>query len=432
MGLISSAEPVNPFPGLRPFRPDENKMFFGRESEVGEISGKLLQNRIISVIGDAGCGKSSLINCGLIPEMISLTGKEKSSLKIISFNPGNDPIGNMKNAFALAISEKVLIIVDQFEELFTHNRDETGILKGENTSEFVVLLRNAVNQTSAEIYIVLAIRSENIGECAQIEGLTKLINNSNYLVPQMARGNYKSIFENSFLSAGARINPQLVVTVLDDISDLNDPLAILQHMMMRIYSYWHSTGETGRAVDLSDYLGAGTINGALSKHAEEAFEELDPELKVICRSMFRAMCGERIDRKETRHPLTLGSLKSILQCTGDEVSQIIEKFRAPSRSFLTPVFTVPLDEKSVIDFSTERLTGMWNRLKYWHEEELSSVMMYRQLSETSEMFQKGKATLLKDTDLHLAVKWRDSQKPTLSWAARYDPAFERVMVYQDK
>ena len=55
--------------------------------------------------------------------------------------------------------------------------------------------------------------------------LTKLINNSNYLVPQMTRGNYKSIFENSFLSAGARINPKLVVTVLDDISDLTDPLA---------------------------------------------------------------------------------------------------------------------------------------------------------------------------------------------------------------
>ena len=63
----------------------------------------------------------------------------------------------------------------------------------------------------------------------------------------MTRGNYKSVFENSFLSAGIRINPNLVATVLDDISELTDPLAVLQHLMMRIYSYWYSLGDTGRA-----------------------------------------------------------------------------------------------------------------------------------------------------------------------------------------
>ena len=174
-------------------------------AKVGEILRKLLQNRIITVIGASGCGKSSLINCGVVPEMISLTGKDKSSLKIISFNPGNDPVGNMTNAFAQAIQmiilttgtnlfhirrktmtgllqrkklliksdEKVLIIVDQFEELFTHNSMKQ-VSKGENTSEFVALLENAIRQTAVEIYIVLVIRSEYIGECAHIQGLQNL------------------------------------------------------------------------------------------------------------------------------------------------------------------------------------------------------------------------------------------------------------------
>ena len=103
MLLKPAAEPVNPFPGLRPFLPEESNMFFGRENESGEILRKLLKNRILTVIGAPGCGKSSLINCGVVPEMISLTEKDKSSLKIISFQPGNDPVGNMTNAFAKAI-----------------------------------------------------------------------------------------------------------------------------------------------------------------------------------------------------------------------------------------------------------------------------------------------------------------------------------------
>jgi len=463
MGLKPVAEPINPFPGLRPFLPEENNMFFGRESESGEILRKLLKNRILTVIGTSGCGKSSLINCGVVPEMISLTEKDKSSLKIITFQPGNDPVGNMTIAFGQALSddnlegreklavsdlkrehdwiastvknllikseEKVLVIVDQFEEIFTHSSDETDISSNVSTSEFVTLLENAVRQTSVEIYILIIIRSEYIGECAHIQGLTKLINDSNYLVPQMTKGNYKTVFENSFLSAGIRINPKLVATVLDDISELNEPLAVLQHLMMRIYSYRYSLGDTGKPVDLSDYIAVGTIASALSKHADEAYEELNQEGKEICRKMFRALTGNRINKKGIRHSLSVNSLKSILQCSDDEIFKVIENFRTPSRSFLTPGFKIPLNEKTVIDFSTDKLLSLWDRLKGWYDEELTSVRIYRQLSEASEMFQKGKATLLKDADLQQAIKWRDSQKPTLNWAERYDPAFERVMVY---
>jgi hypothetical protein len=103
MGIRPAAESINPFPGLRPFLAEESNLFFGRENESGEILRKLLKDRILTIIGAPGCGKSSLINCGVIPEMISLTEKDKSSLKVISFQPGNDPVGNMTNAFAQAI-----------------------------------------------------------------------------------------------------------------------------------------------------------------------------------------------------------------------------------------------------------------------------------------------------------------------------------------
>jgi WD40 repeat protein len=464
MVLKSATGAGNPFPGLRPFLSDDRNMFFGRESESGEILKKLLKNRILTVIGPLGSGKSSVVNCGVVPEMIRLTEQDNNSLKIVLFQPGTDPVANMTNAFTQAFSGnddvekrdisfishpkkdsdwltatvkklmikpdgKVLIIIDQFEDIFTCNSNEADVTGSNSNSEFVAMLENAINQTSADVYLLNVIRSEYIGDCANIRGLTNLINSSSYLLPQMTPGNFRSVLENSFLSAGARIDSNLVIRIMDDLSFQINPLAVLQHLMMRTFAYWGSLGDPARPVGISDYEVVGTIRNALSKHAEEVYEELNQDEKEICRKMFRAMTGYKVDIKKIRPPLNISTLKAIVQCSDNELFQVIEKFRAPGRSFLTPDYKIPLDEKSVIDFSTESLISIWDRLKGWVEDELSSARMYLKLSEASGMFQKGKANLLKDSDLKLAVKWRENQRPTLSWAERYDPAFERVMVY---
>jgi WD40 repeat protein len=108
---------------------------------------------------------------------------------------------------------------------------------------------------------------------------------------------------------------------------------------------------------------------------------------------------------------------------------MVEKFRITSRSFVTPRENVPLTDDSVIDLSHESLMRLWDRLKEWVDDEAASVQMYLRLSEASSMFQQGKTTLWRPPDLQLAINWRDHQKPTLTWAERYDPAYERAMVY---
>ena len=107
----------------------------------------------------------------------------------------------------------------------------------------------------------------------------------------------------------------------------------------------------------------------------------------------------------------------------------MERFRIPSRSFVTPRQDVPLSEDSIIDLSHESLMRLWNRLREWVDEEASSVQMYMRLSEASAMYQQGKTSLWRPPDLQLAINWRDQYKPTLAWAQRYDPAFERAMVW---
>src|SRR5512137_495933 len=90
---------TNPFPGLRSFEPDEDHLFFGRESRIDEILTRLRRSRFLSVVGTSGSGKSSLIRSGLIPSLYSgVMARAGSSWRIAIFRPGENPIGNLAEA----------------------------------------------------------------------------------------------------------------------------------------------------------------------------------------------------------------------------------------------------------------------------------------------------------------------------------------------
>jgi WD40 repeat protein len=464
MGPDFKTEKFNPFPGLRPFLPEESDLFFGRETESEEVLGKLLKNRFITVIGASGSGKSSLIYCGVLPKIKKLSAEKTSDWSILTLRPGNDPVGNLTEAFEKEIQEsgksldgsemvssllksgpdgiskvardlfagkagKILILVDQFEELFRYSTTTAGIIPGEEAGAFVKLLETAVEKPENEVYIIITMRSDFIGECAHFQGFTQLINSSNYLVPHMSRDNYRAAIEGPVKYGGAAIDADLVTTLLDDIGDQTDQLPVLQHALMRTWAHWQELDEPGRAIDFSDYDSVGTMSDAMSRHANEAFEELSPRGREICEKTFKTITEKGADNKGVRHPSSIKTIKSIVQCTGDELFEVVEKFRIAERSFITPRENIPLTDDSVIDLSHESLMRLWDRLKGWVDEEAAAVNMYLRLSEASAMYQQGKTTLWRPPDLQLALNWRDQHKPTLKWAERYDPAFERAMVY---
>ena len=99
--LIEPETGGNPFPGLRSFEPDEDHLFFGRESRIDELLTRLRQSRFLSVVGTSGSGKSSLIRSGLIPSLYSgLMTKAGSNWRVVLFRPGEDPIGHLADALA--------------------------------------------------------------------------------------------------------------------------------------------------------------------------------------------------------------------------------------------------------------------------------------------------------------------------------------------
>lgn len=461
---------ANPFPGLRPFSVEESHLFFGREGQCEIVLGYLARNRFAAVTGASGSGKSSLIYCGLIPALYGgFIPEAGSKWRIITTRPGNSPVENLAEAIAgsdktekneealllekqiiytilrrssfglvnavrqikLAKGENILLILDQFEELFRFKESRKDITAVNETEAYIKMLVNAIRQKDQPIYVVLTMRSDFIGECSQFQELTRLINKSNFLIPQMTRDDFRQAITGPLSVGGAEIDPQLLQHLLNAIEDKNDQLPVLQHVMMRTWEFWTRNNEPNAPLRMRDYEVAGRIENALSMHANEAYDELSEEGKVICKAMFRCLTEKGPDNKGTRHPATIKYIAEIAQVPDHKVIEVVNKFRAKGRSFITPGEDVVLDSDTVIDISHESLMRIWDKLKTWVDEEFSSVQMYLRLSEAASQYQIGKTGLWRPPDLQLALNWKKTQKPTLAWARKYNPAFEKVMVFLD-
>ncbi len=463
---------TNPFPGLRPFTVDECHLFFGREGQVDDILVKLSQNRFVCVMGYSGSGKSSLMYCGLVPVLfggfVTQTGP---NWNIIISRPGSSPFQNLAEAIVeylvsndrisiddrsihksiihsvlrsgshglVEVSrylqahklENVFFMIDQFEELFRFQDVVSDDEAFNEAQEYVNLILTAIQQRDVPVYCAVTMRSDFIASCSEFPGLTQAVNKSNYLVPQMSREQKKMVIEGPVAVGGGRISQRLVKKLLSDMGKNQDQLPILQHALMRTWDYWVHNHEEGEPMDLRHYNVVGKVSQALSQHANESYEELTSREKEIAEILFKSITEKSQENKGMRRPSKLKLVADLADADTQEVMTVIEHFRRPGRSFLMPAHYVPLTSDSVIELSHESLMRIWNKLNAWVEEEFESSTMYKRISDAAAMYQIGKTGLWRPPDLQLALNWQKKQRPTREWAQRYDPAFERAIVFLD-
>ena len=461
----------NPFPGLRPFEPDEDHLFFGREKQIDDLLRRLRSCRFLAVVGTSGSGKSSLVRSGLIAALQSgFMAKAGSSWRIATLRPGEDPTGHLAaslnapdvlgidtelastnrilleatlhrsnlglvNAVRQAripSQDNVLVVVDQFEELFRFRQSQEASSSRDEAVAFVKLLLEATQQDDVPIYVVVTMRSDFIGECMEFPGLPEAVNRGQFLVPRMTRDELRSAITGPVAVGEAAITPRLVLRLLNEVGNDHDQLPVLQHALMRTWDHWLHR-QQGGPIDIADYEAIGTMRQALSLHVEEAYQETAPTGgRRIVERMFKALTDTFSDPRGVRRPTSIQQLAAICEASELEVIEIVEIFRRRGRSFLMPPPAKPLDSRSIIDISHESLMRCWTRLITWAEEERVSAGIYVRLSQAAIWFEEGTAGLWRNPELELGVRWKEQNNPTRAWAERYNSHFTVAMDFLDR
>src|SRR5687768_9617340 len=469
--MMQARQTSNPFPGLRPFETDEYRLFFGREGQSDELLARLQRSNFLAVVGTSGSGKSSLIRAGLLPALRGgLMAGAGSGWRIAVMRPGGDPIGNLARELVqkdvliqaggglppaeaeavieatlktgslgvvdvarqgrLAEHEKLLIVVDQFEELFRfRSAVHETMSTGDEASAFVKLLLEASQQRQISIYVVLTMRSDFLGDCSQFQGLPEAINDGQYLIPRMTRDERRFAVTGPVGVTRGKITEPLVNRLLNDVGDNPDQLPILQHALMRTWNHWASHRRNGEPIGIEHYDAVGTMSDALSRHADEAWEELDERGQVVAEMLFKALTERGADNREIRRPTSLQDICAITNATAAEVVAVIDVFRGAGRSFLMPSAGVALKPETIIDISHESLIRNWDRLRAWVDDEAQSARIYRRLADAATDYYQKAGGLLDDVTLQYVLSWRERSKPEWAWGVRYHPGFNTAMAY---
>jgi tetratricopeptide (TPR) repeat protein len=394
-----------------------------------------------------------------------------SSWRVLIFHPGEDPIGHLAASLnspsvlgvdaELASTNKVLleatlrrgslglvesvrlaripsrdnllVVVDQFEELFRFRKSRQIENSRDEAAAFLKLLLDATRQEDLPIYVVLTMRSDFIGDCMEFEGLPEAVNAGLYLVPRMTRDELRSAITGPVAVGGGEISQRLVLRLLNDVGGDHDQLPLLQHALMRSWDHWETHPLSGESIDIGDFEAVGTLEHALSLHAEEAYDEAGfYGNQHIAEKVFKALTDTFSDPRGVRRPTSVQQLAAICQAPEDEIIKTIDLFRRQGRSFLTPSAETPLDSQSIIDLSHESFMRCWQRLSAWAEQERESAGSYFRIAQAASWHEHATGSLWVDPQLETGLQWRRENQPTAAWAERYEPNFTQAMDFLDR
>ena len=400
-----SAPEVCPFRGLAPFDAAHAEYFFGRERLVAGLVARLVGSTRLAVFGPSGSGKSSVLRAGLLPALANGVLPGSQRWRQVLIRPGEHPLAELGRALArlapdesegdgddplaaalgsLAPDERLVLAVDQFEEVFTACRDEA------ERAAFAAALVAAADDPDQRVVVVLAIRADFYGRCAEHRALAAQISANQVLVGPMSREELGRAIELPAKRAGLRVEPQLVSALIDDVADQPGGLPLLSTALLEL---WEE--RSGRTLREASYAASGGVSGAVARLAERAYRRLtEPQRERARAILLRLSDAEETAPVRRRVPL------AELETERDEDA-------AAALAVLTESRLVTVDEGTV-EVAHEALLSEWPRLRAWLDDDAEGRRLHQHLIHAAAEWQgagRDPAELYRGARLASALEW---------------------------
>lgn len=373
---------ICPYKGLAPFDRDDAEYFFGREELVAELVAHVVGTSLLAVVGPSGSGKSSVVRAGLLPALAGgvLSGSHNWMQAVM--RPGAHPMRDLRRATRrLAPHERSVLVVDQFEELFTACHDER------ERAEFATALTRYRGGV-----VVIVVRADFYGHCAAYPELSRALGANHVLVGAMSRDELRRAIERPAQRAGLSVEPELVQALLSDVEGQPGALPLLSTALLELW-----TRRDGRRLQLAAYARSGGVEGAVARLAEEAFVALSPAQQAAARTLMLRLSDEDESGAIVRRRIALDGQDP------DVVGRLTE------RRLLTV-------SEGAVEVAHEALLREWPRLRGWLAEDAQGRRVHRALREAARAWDqdaRDPGGLYRGARLAAALDWAADHEPEL-------------------
>jgi hypothetical protein len=368
---------TNPYQGLFAFTPETAKFFFGRQKEIKKLEEKVKDCNFVPVIGASGSGKSSLVRAGLIPRLLALGWQVLPPIK-----PGSEPLKTLKllvgGLFEIAEREqidrileqqglgaivsqlpgeaRVLLVVDQFEEVFTQCQDR------QERQRFIDCLTSVRQSDNHRLVVVTTMRADFVDRWLTSGVLTQAIQDDALFLGVLAGANLEDAIEQPSAIQGYNLQPGLLELILRDVANEENCLPLLEFALTEL---WEKRDRSNQLLTVAEYQGLGGLVGALDRHAEDIYQDLaargqgDWVQRVMLR-LVRTGEGMRDTRQRRSQSELLDMGKDVT--TREKIEKAIDKLVTGRLLTIDRV-----NGENVIDLSHEALMQGWQSFVKWRE-----------------------------------------------------------------
>lgn len=409
------SDALAPYAGLARFEAADSHRFFGRDALVEDLVRRVEETRFLGVFGASGTGKSSLLRAGLQArlgdgvlvmtpgskpfeacaiELAALSGEPVSAvLTDLRADPENLHLYIRRVLAGRPDSSDLVLIVDQFEEVFTQCDDPA------ERERFIEASLFATKTQTSRARVILGTRADFYGHCGRYPQLVEALSDAQILVGPMTSEELREAIIGPAVRADLSVGTPLVSRLIADTAGQPAVLPLLSHALLET---WRR--RSGMTLTLAGYEKSGGIQHALARTADEIYASLGPAQQVVARNLFLRLVAVNEDAEDTKRRLPRRELDGL----GTDTTVVLDK--------LVQARLLTVDQNGV-ELAHEALVRHWPRLADWLSEDRSGLRIHRQLTEAAdgwESLDRDGGALYRGLRLSAAQEWMTSRGSTLS------------------